>query len=364
MRVLLVTAHFRPHVGGIERFTETLAEGLVARGHEVTVLCCRTRREASLAEEDDAGYRVLRVPCSTILERRLRVPYPLPAPGPLFQALRRELPKADVVHVQDALYATSLAALVGARRTKVPALLTQHVGFVPQGRRSLDVLERVALSTVGRSARLATRVVALNDEVARFARRTWGLDGVSVEPVGVPRAPAIDRARARAELGLAPDRFVALFVGRNVPKKGLRHVLGAGDPAYEILAVTDSAGPAPAGVTLLPFMSPERLHGVYAAVDAFVLPSVGEGIPVVLQEAMSHGLPIVTTYGDGYRGSFEREDVSDVRPDPAEIRRALRELATDPHRRAALSDRSREVYAARFGADRFVERMLELYRSI
>lgn len=364
MRVLLVSAHFQPHVGGIERFTQTLAEGLTARGHVVTVLCCRTECGSPLDENADAGYRVVRVPSSTFPDRRLRVPYPLPSPRPLWLALRRELARADVVHVQDALYTTSIAALVLARRAGVPALLTLHVGFVPQGRAGLDTLERLALATLGRSARLASRVVALNPEVADFARRTWELREVTVEPVGVPSPPEVDRASARAELGIAPDRFVALFVGRDVPKKGLDHVLAAADEQYEIVAVTDRPGPGPPGTTLLRFMEHERLQRIYAAADAFVLPSVGEGIPVALQEAMSHGLPIVAHYDEGYRERFSRTDIFPVERSAEDIRRALLELVANPALRHELTVRSRAVREHHFGVDRFVDRTVELYLQL
>ena len=85
-RLLLATAYFRPHVGGIERFVEILAGGLADRGHDVTVLCCRTERESPLYEELD-GYVVERVPASNRLECHLGVPYPVPEPLQLWRAL-------------------------------------------------------------------------------------------------------------------------------------------------------------------------------------------------------------------------------------------------------------------------------------
>ena len=82
MRVLLVSAYFRPHVGGIESFAELLARGLAARGHELTVLCCRTDPAAPPHEESD-GYRIVRLPATNALERLFRVPYPVPSPAAL-----------------------------------------------------------------------------------------------------------------------------------------------------------------------------------------------------------------------------------------------------------------------------------------
>lgn len=362
MRILLVTAHFRPHVGGIERFVENLASGLADRGHEVAVLCARTTADAPLLE--NGAYRVIRVPASTLLHRLIGVPYPLPHPVRLWRALRDELQRADVVHVQDALYVTSVTALIGCRRAGVPSLLTQHVGFVPQGFRLLNAIERVALATLGRVARLATRTVALTDEVAAFAGEAWSLSDVTVLPVGVPAAATGNQLSERRLRGIHPDTFVALFVGRDVPKKGLDLVLGAADPRYEIIAVTDRRGPAPPGVTLLPFVAHDELLRLYAAADAFVLPSEGEGIPVALQEAAAAGLPLVVAFGAGYSGVLSADDVWAVERTSSSVRQALVELAHNNTLRARLGARARAAADRSFGYSAFVEAYERLYHSL
>ena len=74
MRLLLVSANFRPAVGGIDRFTEVLATGLAGAGHDVTVLCCR-KDGAPLHEAAD-GVRIERIRSSYALHRLLYLPYP------------------------------------------------------------------------------------------------------------------------------------------------------------------------------------------------------------------------------------------------------------------------------------------------
>lgn len=362
MRVLIVSAHFRPHVGGIERFGETLAEGLAQRGHDVGVLCCRT--DAVSPSEEGGAYRVRRVTSSTWPERRLGVPYPLPSPLPLVRELRRELAAADVVHVQDAVYASSVAALLLARRRGVPSLLTQHVAFVPQGSRVLDAAQHAAVATLGRAARLASKVVALNAEVAGWAERRWRIARVDVAPVGVAAPEPVERAEARREFGLDPDRFVALFVGRDVPKKGLDVVIGAAGPEYDLVAVTDRTGLVVPGARLLPFMAKERLERLYAAADAFVLPSEAEGIPVALQEAMASGLPVVTPYAAGYAGSFLPTDIAPVERTAGSVRAALLQLAAAPAERERLASRSRAVASSAFSLEAFVDAYERLLRAL
>jgi glycosyltransferase involved in cell wall biosynthesis len=358
VRVLLTSANFRPHVGGIERFTETLAGALAARGHRITVLCCRSG--AAPTRERLDGFEVVRVASSYALEKAAGVPYPLPSPA-LVATLRRLVADSDVVHVQDALYATSVAALLEARRRGVPSVLTQHVGFVAQRRRLLDAAQRAAIATLGRDARLATLVATLNPAVAEWAAHAFGIPEPRVLPVGVASpAPAGERRTLRASFGLPADRFLALFVGRDVPKKGLDVFLGAGDPAYDLVAVTDRTTAA-SGARLLPFMPPERLRDLLACVDAFVLPSEAEGFPLSLQEAFAAGLPAVTTMQPGYDQYLDADDVMVVERDPQSVRRALLAISENEEMARRLSARSRALAERHFGLDRFASAYETLY---
>jgi D-inositol-3-phosphate glycosyltransferase len=361
VRVLLVSANFRPHVGGIERFTENLAVGLVERGHEVRVVCCRCG--AAPLREQLNGFWVERIPSTYVLDRRFNVPYPVPEPAHLLATLRRGVAAADVVHVQDTIYATSFPALFLARRRRVASVLTQHVAFVPQRTAVLDAVEKAALRTIGRCARLASVVASLNPTVAEWAEGQWGLQGVRVMPVGVPVASprTSDRAAVRESFGLPPDRFVALFVGRDVPKKGLDIFLGAADSSYELVAVTDRPAAAVNGATVLPFMSADRLQDLLGCVDCFALPSEGEGFPLTLQEAFGSGLPVVTTFQPGYEHYLSSDDVLSVERNSEAVRTALRRLVADDELRTRLGERARQVAARHFSVDRFVAAYEELY---
>jgi D-inositol-3-phosphate glycosyltransferase len=360
--VLLVSANFRPSVGGVERYVEVLAHGLAARGHTVTVAACRT--DGAPLQEQDADVRIVRIPATDILDNRLNVPYPLPNPVAALRILRQLLAEADVVHPHDAIYATSVLSLALARRRSVPSVLTQHVAFVPQRARGLDSAQRAAIATLGRSARLATRVVAYNRAVAEWARETWDLADVAVLPPGVPDAPVVDRDALRRELELPPHRFAALFVGRDVPKKGLDVFLAARDPAYELLAVTDRPPESCEGVRVVPFVEPERLRELMCAVDAFVLPSEGEGFPLALQEALVTGLPCVVAAGPGYDTYLREGEAILVRRDPTEIREAVLHLAQDGSFRREVAEKAKEAGRREFGVDQFVSAYEHVYREV
>ena len=331
----------------------------------MTVLCCRYDG-AALAEEA-AGVRVLRLPSSYAAKRLWNVPYPIPSPVALARETRRLVAWADVVHAHDALYLSTVAALAAATRTATPAVLTQHVPFVPQSSRLLDGVERLAIASLGRCARLASRVVAYNPAVAAWAEETWGLAEVRVLPPGVPDAPQVDRQAVRRELGLPEGRFLALFAGRDVPKKGLDVFLAAADPTYELVAVTDRpprAAPAREGTRLLPFLAPDEFRALLGAVDAFVLPSQGEGFPLSLQEALVTGVPCVITDDPGYGRYLRAGEAIVVERHPSDVRAALRRLVANEPLRRDLAARAREAGRREFGLGAFVDGYERLYREV
>jgi glycosyltransferase involved in cell wall biosynthesis len=113
-----------------------------------------------------------------------------------------------------------------------------------------------------------------------------------------------------------PDRLPAvptlLFAGRLLPEKGVLDtveafailharrpfhlvIAGAGPAAEDVAARVEALGLS-GSVTLAGLLSHDELLARYRAADIFVLPTyLGEGFPTVLAEAMSAGLPIVTT---------------------------------------------------------------------
>jgi glycosyltransferase involved in cell wall biosynthesis len=226
----------------------------------------------------------------------------------------------------------------------------------------LDAAQHAAHATVGRAARLATVVATLNPAVAGWVRVRWGVDDPLVLPVGVPATSTrLDRLDLRRSFGLPADRFVALFVGRDVPKKGLGVFLGAADPAYQLVAVTNCATSSQRGATIFSFMRPERLQELFACVDAFVLPSEGEGFPLSLQEALANGLPVVTTWQAGYDRYLEPDDVLVVDRDAGSVREVLLRLVGDEDLRASLARRSRAAAERSFGVESFVSAYEQTY---
>jgi glycosyltransferase involved in cell wall biosynthesis len=122
-----------------------------------------------------------------------------------------------------------------------------------------------------------------------------GVDCGIFRPLGITES----RDEIRGRLGLPQNQPVALFVGRFVPKKGLgvMREMAAREPHITwAFAGTGALDPAAWGLGNVKVFSTLREHSLaelYRASDVFVLPSTGEGFPLVLQEALASGIPVV-----------------------------------------------------------------------
>ncbi len=394
MNILLAAHYFPPHVGGIEQVVRHEAEGLTARGHDVTVLTTTAEpggRCERVPAGSTAGYDVVRLPAWAPLESH-GVPFPLVIPGTATRRLLRGLPRPDVVHAHDLSYPTTWIADRIAARAGVPLVLTQHVSQVEHPSRLVRGSQRAVYAATRGVAHRAALLIHLNTTVGRFlAEQAGDASRLAFLPNGVdddlfhPAAGQGERDRLRRAYRL-PEGFLAVFVGRLVPKKGYNVVLdalagsaapggadGAGGTG-RACAVAFIGGPVPPGharavpgrAIHLGERRPDEVADIYRAADAFVLPSRSEGFPLTVQEALASGLPVVTTDDEGYRPyALDRSGAAILlEPTPAAVRAALTRLAADPARCAEMAFAARRYAVAAFSWERHVEQLEAHYLRV
>jgi UDP-glucose:(heptosyl)LPS alpha-1,3-glucosyltransferase len=225
-------------------------------------------------------------------------------------------------------------------------------------------------------------IVALSPRDKASIVERYGIDPEKV--VVIPNGVDVDRfrpcpaarARVRASLQIAPDAPVAIFVGHDFGRKGLRHVLGAmrvlaarGLDLELIVAGRDS----PEAVRGDLAGSESRVHFVghrddiesyYAAADVFALPTEHDVFPLAGVEALAAGLPLLMTdqggiaeyLSDGENGYFVECDAEDVA-------RKLEQVFGDPERRRQLATRAREA-ACRFTWPIVAEKLARLIEEV
>ncbi|MDE2291966.1 MAG: glycosyltransferase family 4 protein [Elusimicrobia bacterium] len=369
-RVVMVSAGFHPSVGGAERQAFELSRALIARGASVRVL---TRRLPGLhAAETVDGVPVERLAAwgggllnSTVF---------------FWACLARLLAGAgdiDVIHAHLAGSPALAAALAGR-------LCGKRVVVKVGGGRGIGEIALSARTAPGRLKLLLLRLLAprfvavaadLAEELAEH-----GLGPAELVPNGVdverfrPARPG-EREELRTRFGLSPGP-VFLYMGRLAVEKRL--------PAFAAAFVRAAAGHSPAPQLVAAGEGPERgaleaaarSAGVrltllapqadpaplYRAADAFVLPSVSEGLSNALLEAMASGLPVVASRVGGTAEAVE-DGVSGLLFDgePSSAEEAVRRLLGDPALGRRLGEAARRRAEDRYSLAAVAERTLEIY---
>ncbi len=300
MRVTLVTHYYPAHRGGVERIAGQLAARLAAAG---SVHIRWHASDCDPAPDPKAGVTTIPARSCNFAERRLGFPYPLWSLGAL-RRLMRDCREADVVHLHDCLYLANIVAYAAARLARRPVLVTQHIGEVPYRSRLLRGVQWLAHRLLGAwvlggADRVVFESEAVRVHFGRFVRYRAqpqlvqnGVDTTRFQP-----APAEQRRELRARLGVQAETPLVLFLGRFVEKKGLPVLHALCERFSSARWLFAGWGPLDPAAWNLPNVSVVRSPGegeigaLYQAADLLVLPSVGEGFPLSVQEAMACGTP-------------------------------------------------------------------------
>lgn len=365
-RVAFVLAELRP--GGMERVVIHLATEMPRLGIAPLIVCLE--RPGALAyEAPAAGVRLTAI--GSTRGRDIRGLFRLA------RTLRRFRPSVINVHDYASLPYVALARYLGAR---APTVFTAH-GLLYEGFEGLQKRHR-------RAARCLSGLMAVSEPVAERHREYVGWQGdIPVVRNGVPdvRSAAAERTRVRGELGIGEDETVFVAVGNARPEKGFEDLLSAAaamrqecrqprwrvlvagkmddGPYVEALRQQHSEAGLQDSVLFLGFRS--DVPALYAAADVFVLSSRSEGLPMVLLEAMTAGLPVVATRVGGVPEAVPQAAGVLVPPaEPDRLAEAMSALASDAHRRSAMGAAAREHALKQYGVERMAREYLDVFSRV
>lgn len=279
---------------------------------------------------------------------------------------------AQVIHGH--FSTTGLAAWRLAERAGLPFILTFHGSDM----NSWPDEHPERLGDLRAAVRDASVVIAVSAALADRIGDVTGVEAVHL-PLGSDhralRASAMPRAEARQLLGLPDDRVVVLFVGNLKRTKGVRELADAlldlGDP---FLGVFVGGGPeagygsddprAQGRLSYVGARPHEEVIRYLSAADVLVLPSYAEGLPTVLVEAGSLGVPVIASAVGGVP-ELLGDDRGTTLPEVSagSIASALTGFVTDRDGAEAAARRLGDLVVDAYDVDRNAARLVEYYRA-
>lgn len=280
----------------------------------------------------------------------------------------------DVLHTHG--YKADLYGYLAARREGKPVVATCHNWLAGGAMLAIyNFLDRIALQrfdAVGAvSETIAEKLLSLG---LRCERVTVIPNGIDVHAFDVAPSPATPGTQARKEQVIG-------VIARLDLQKGFVYLLNAvatlrhSFPALRLLIVGE--GPDRARIEqmvsghnlggLVTFAGQQSdMPGVYAAIDIFVLPSLNEGLPMTLLEAMAASKPIIATRVGAVATVVTHGETGWlVEPaDEAGLTNALSHLLADGELRRRLAEKARAHVEQHYTAAAMIQQYLAMYRKV
>jgi glycosyltransferase involved in cell wall biosynthesis len=222
------------------------------------------------------------------------------------------------------------------------------------------------------------RVIAVSQGVSDFlaAREFVPRNKITVVPNGVDtrvfHPPTSEqRSAARTALGLAADKHVIGALGRLAPEKNFASLAKLARIMPDVEFVVGGTGPERAAIFEaaggaknfhLPGEISDRC-AFYAALDAFVLPSRHEALPMTVLEAMASGVPVAASDLEGVAAAIGDAGVLFPAENFSSLENAVRSLIGDPDKAERLAVAARERVKAHYDARGTASKVTGIYRE-
>jgi glycosyltransferase involved in cell wall biosynthesis len=350
-------------VGGAERHVVDLAVALRRRGYGVEVACSVA---GGLSQPLEAAGVPVRRLTRRLVKRRVSPAYARGIRG----LLKKK--RFDLVHAH--IFASAVAAAVGTLGMEVPLVITEHTEASWQTWRSRRISRW--------AHRRARRIIAVSTPIERRLIEREGVppDLVSLIPNAV--IPASDEPPDLA--GTLPEGWLAAplvgVVARLQPEKGVADfleaaarvsrdslearflVVGDGPLREELLGLAERVGLGDR-VRFLGYRKDAR--SLVGLMDILVVPSLTEGSPLIVLEAMAAGVAVIASAVGGIPDQVRHDEEGILVPpgDPGALGDALGALLRDPDYARRLGEAGVRRTENEFSHEMMVRRIEAVYRA-
>jgi len=395
MRIAHLMLEYLPLMGGAQICVDQLARHQIDLGHDVSVI---TANWHSSKLQNNVPYPITVMPRGlTRLDRTIAGGHPSErriAGLWLWQLLRKH--QIDVVNAH---MAHSAGVLATAWKYGPKIVVTSH-GIDVQQLPSIGYGMTLNPEVTTQLRRVSERAHAIT-VVGRHMLDDWKRICASANlPSSFLQIPngsstkristlAVNRQHARDELGIGENESAVLCLGRNHPKKNFVLVLDVvdrlrqenfpikavliGEGFESILDAAATRGLADYFVTAGPFLAPEYATPadfpldaqirIMKACDIMLLPSLLEGFPLVVPEALACGLAVATTEAAGVDGVFSKSVVRLFNPASLDdATRVIRELCRDA--KSGSLQKESEIESLKLDWAQLATRYIALYKDL
>lgn len=296
MKIAILVPLFPPKwIGGTEIATHNIARHLAERKHDVHVIT--SLGEGLPKESIEQGFHVHRISQQTVKFLGVILFW-----VKIFWALKRINP--DVIHIQS--LGIGIPGVFAGKMLRKPYIVWGRGSEIYLPWRFKGVISKLVLSN-------AAIVIALTEDMKMEMAKVCNQDIIvipnGIEPDSFQR---LTRKEARDSLQIEGPGKIILFVGKLDPIKGVKYliqamaIIGQKETDTRLLLVGDGEQRdelkslvaklhLESQITFVGKVPNEKVPAYMATSDLFVLPSLSEGFPMAIIEAMASGLPIVTT---------------------------------------------------------------------
>ncbi len=396
MKILYAVHGYKPayRIGGPIHTVSAAAEGLVHKGHEVTVFTSNSDLDKDLDVPtnqpiDVNGVQVWYFKREEPIQKWLPfIPYLSKSMGFLYTPamkaqLDRIVPSMDVVHTQMPFVYPSYAAGKAAIRHQKPLFYHQRGVFDPERLKFRGMKKRCYIKAVdGPIMRRATTLIALTEAEVKSYRGLGLKTPCRIIPNGVE---IVDNQQfmgcaSRSSYNISPDAMVILFMARLHPIKGADRLINAFlqindrfPKATLVMAGPDEWGMVEkfrreimkAGVgnrVLFPGMvTGEPKQELLTRADLFCLPSDAEGFSMAVLEALANSTAVVLSPGCHFPEVEKAGAGRIAQPDPDALAKVIAELLDDPENLKEMGRKGRDFVSRHYSWDIITDQLVDVY---
>ncbi len=353
------------------------------------------------------GERYLELLMSRLDRQQFRPLLICPEPGPFKKSMEQQGVSAQLVHLAPLVNPVALVRLAGLLARERVGILQTHglrssaygclagrLAGVPVIIATIhNSLQDYPISAAKRwmyrsilrqVIRLADRIICVSEDLRQdmIARAACNPDRTVTIHNGIDLTtlkPPADRLAIRTEFRVGAGPLLVV-IGRLTEQKGHRYlvhalphlltewphlkclIVGQGELEQMIAAEANGLG---IGACCLFAGMRRDIPAILAGADLLVLPSVSEGFPFVLLEALAVGCPVVASRVNGVPELVEHANTGRLVPprDPNALAREIREILRNPARAGEMARRGAQAVRDRFTADRMAAQTVALFEA-